>query len=170
MKKITLLILVLIVADGCAPKRGEIYSMQETPSKTTAKITVMRNSNIFGSAIRYYPTVDGKKVAGLYTKEHVVFYLPENTYRIGIKFPLVGSNAWKEDELTKKIEASRQYYFLLSPTFGGVEIEEVNKKQAQKQLVGSVPIKTGHASSNTDAATIIFAPFKFIGLGEDESE
>jgi len=176
MKRIMLLLLALTLLAGCAPKRGVIHSFAELPAETSAQITFIRNYNPIGSTVRYYPTVDGKKVAGLYTNEHTIFRLPAGRYAFGLMFPIIGLDRWWQDEMEKDIEAKRHYYFLLSPKFKlinmtAVEIEEINQHDADKRVQRSTLVPTGSVSDNPDlAANVLSIPSKIIGLKEDEGE
>ncbi len=176
MKRVILLFLVLSLVSACAPKRGLIHTFAKLPAETSGQITIIRNYNPIGSTERYYPTVNGKKVAGLYTKEHTVFQLPAGQYTIGLMFPVIGLNTWWHDEMEKTIEVNRKYYFLLSPTFklisiSGVEIEEIDQIDAEKRVQRSSFIATGTVSENPDlAAKVLSIPSKIIGLKEDEGE
>jgi len=168
------LFIALTLFSGCAPKRGLIHTMIDFPAETSAQITIIRNYNPIGSTVRYYPTVDGKKVAGLYTNEHTEFRLPAGKYAFGLMFPVVGLDTWWQDEIEKNIEVNRAYYFLLSPKFKlisitAVEIEEINIHDANKRLQRSTLVPTGSVSDNPDlAAKVLSIPSKIIGLQEDE--
>ena len=174
MKKVMLLLLALTMFSGCAPKRGTIHALAELPQATSAQITIIRNYNPIGSTVRYYPTVNGKKVAGLYTKEHTSFQLAAGKYSIGLMFPIIGLDTWWRDELEMKFEAKKHYYFLLSPKFElislpGVEIEEIEYEDASQRVKSSTLVPTGTVSQNPGIpAKIISAPSKAIGFGEDE--
>jgi len=176
MKKILFLFIALSMLSGCAPKRGVIHAFAELPAATSARITIIRNYNPIGSTERYYPTVNGRKVAGLYTNEHAVFQLPVGQYAIGLMFPVIGLNTWWYDEIEKNVEANREYYFLLSPKFklisiSGVEIEEIDQQDAKDRLQHSSLVPTGTVSESPDlAAKVLSIPSKIIGLKEDEGE
>jgi len=171
VKRSILILLVFAALSGCAnaPKRGKIYSLPVLPPEESAEITVLRNYNLSGSAIRYYPTVNGEKVEGLYTNEHTIFQLTEGTYRLGIELPLIGSNSWRKDGIEQNIQSRKKYFFLLSPKLLGVEIEGIDENEATERLRNSTFVPTGAASGDPDAtARILFSPFKFLGLKEDE--
>ena len=170
MKRIVLTLFTLIVASGCAPKMGEIHSMPKLDSKTAAEISIMRNYNYIGGGIRYYPTVNGKKIAGLYTKHHVQFRLNEGTYTFGIMAPDVLLGRWvKGNSIEKNIAANKQYYFLLSPGLMGSEIEEITQKDGEERISSSNLIQTGTLSENLDPLGKVIMPIgKVIGLDEDD--
>ena len=156
---------------GCAPKMDKIYALQEYKSQSTAEISIIRNYNFGGSAIRLYPTVNDNKIAGLYTRDYVRFYLEEGKYIFGLSYPNVILGKWvKEQEFKKCIKANNQYYFLLSPSLFGMEIEEINKTDGEKRISLSTLIETGKLSSEPDALVKFIKPLAdTVGLKEDDN-
>ena len=160
-----------MVTSGCAPKMGEIHSMPKLDSESTAEISIMRNYNFVGGAIRLYPTVNGKKIAGLYTNHHVQFRLKEGKYTFGLMVPDVFFGRWvDENKIEKNVEAKKQYYFMLSPTLlEGMEIEEIDQKEGEKRISSSNLIQTGTLSDNLDPIGKVLMPIGgLMGLGEDD--
>jgi len=170
MKQILLPLSLLFIFVGCAPKMGKIQAMEEYESNRTAEIFIMRNYNFFGSAIRLYPTINDKKIVGLYTKNHVRFYLKEGKYNFGVKIPDVVFGTWaKSNTIEKVIEANKKYYFLLSLNIIGMEIEEISQKEGEKRMGTSKLIKTGSLSFSPDSVVKTIRPISdFMGLNEDD--
>jgi len=170
LKRIILMLFILIAASGCAPKMGEIHTMPKLDNKTAAEISIMRNYNFVGGAIRLYPTVDGKKIAGLYTKHHVQFQLKEGKHTFGVMAPNVVFGYWtKGNSIEKDIETNKKYYFLLSPGIAGMEIEEINQKEGLKRISSSTFTQTGTLSENQDPIGKVLMPIgKAMGLDEDD--
>ncbi len=157
MIKIIFYFTTLLFMFGCAPKMGKIYAIQEKKSEATAEISIIRNYNFGGSGIRLYPTVNNRKVAGLYTKDYVRFYVEEGKYIFGLSYPDVIFGKWvKEKEIKKYIKANNQYYFLLSPSLFGMEIEEINKTDGEKRISSSTLIETGKLSSVPDCISKVY--------------
>ena len=144
--------------------------MQENKSETTAEISIIRNYNFSGSGVRLYPTVNGQKIAGLYTNDYVHFYLREGKYIFGLSYPNVILGNWiKEQEIKKYVKANNQYYFLLSPSLVGMEIEEINKTVGEKRISSSRLIEAGKLSSEPDALIKFIKPLTdTVGLKEEE--
>ena len=167
--KISIIGLLLI---SCAPKMGKIHTMPELKGESSAEISIMRNYNFWGGGVRLYPTVNGKKVAGLYTNHHVQFQLHEGKYTFGLMVPDVVLGIWKEENnINKNIEANKQYYFLLSPGVMGMEIEEIDQKDAEKRLLSSNLVKTGSLSENLDPLGKVLMPIgSLMGLDEDDDK
>ena len=167
-----LLLLLILVISGCAPKMGKIYAMNEKESQSTAKIFIMRNSNPMGSGVRLYPTVNEQKVVGLYSNNYTHFNLKEGKYTFGLLFPDVVFGRWiKENNILKEIKAKKKYYFLLSPTFlGGMEIEEIEKLEAEERISSDVFIKTGKLSKepNNVVKYVVEPLSNMMGLDEDD--
>ncbi len=134
--------------------------MPDIDAKASAEVTIIRNYNFFGAAIRLYPTVNGKKIAGLYTKDFVRFRLKEGKYTLGVMVPDVFLGRWKEgNKIEKQVEAEESYYFLLSPLpLKGMEIEEISREEGEKRLSESTRIETGKLSSNKDPVASVIAP------------
>ncbi len=167
--KISIVGLLLV---GCAPKMGEIYTMPELKGESFAGVSIMRNYNFWGGGVRLYPTVNGKKIAGLYTNNHVQFRLHEGKYSFGLMVPDVVLGIWKEgNSFDKNIEANKQYYFLLSPGLMGMEIEEIEQKEAEKRLASSDLIETGSLSDKLDSLGKVLMPIgNLMGLDEDDDK
>ena len=170
MKNIIMALVVLLLVSGCAPKMDKIHFMPEKKTESTAEISIIRNYNILGSAIRGYPTVNGQKIAGLYTKDYVHFNLEEGKYKFGLMFPDVLLGVWiKENTIEKYIQAKKQYYFLITPTFIGMEIEEISYKDGEERISSSSLINTGNLSHEPDPVVKIIKPLTdTIGLDEDD--
>jgi len=172
MRHCLIIIFIGLLFAGCAPKMGEIYTMPKLKSESVAEISIMRNYNFFGSAVRLYPTVDGKKIAGLYGKEYVRFHLEEGKHTFSIMFPDIVLGRWvEENKIEKNIEATKRYYFLLSPGIMAMEIEEITQEQGEKRISSSDLVLSGSISDQPDALGKVLLPaFKVIGLGEDDGQ
>jgi len=169
MKKIIMCISALFFLVGCAPKMDKLYTIEENKSNKSAEISIIRNYNFGGSAIRLYPTVNNRKIAGLYTKNYIRFYLREGKYVFGLSYPNVVFGKWvKEQAIKKYVRANNQYYFLLSPSLFGMEIEEIDKPEGEKRIFSSTFIKTGKLSNEPDAVVKLIRPISdILSLKED---
>ena len=169
-KRLLLWISLLLLFSGCAPKIGKIHAMNEKKSESTAEISIIRNGNVVGSAIRYYPTVNDKKIVGLYTNDYVHFYLKEGEYKFGLTYPDVAFGRWMKGNFIKKeVKAGMQYYFLLSPTLlFTTEIEEVDKEAGEEMIPSSKLVKTGKLSDNPSSVAKAVKPIGHI-LGIEEN-
>ena len=149
---------------------GEIHTMPILKSESTAEISIMRNYNIAGSTTRVYPTVNGKKIAGLYTKDYVRFYLKEGKYTFGLMQPDIIAGRWiEENSIEKNVEANKKYYFLLSPAFLSMEIEEINQKDGESRISTSDLVQAGSLSGDPDPISTILIPVgNIMGLDEDD--
>ena len=171
MKNTVITLFTLLLLTGCAPKMGKIQAMGEPKSSTTAEISIVRNYNFTGAGIRLYPTINDKKIAGLYTKSYVHFNLKEGSTTFGLMYPDVVFGKWKKgNNIEKYIEAKKQYYFLVSPIIlGGFEIEEIEKNDAEERISSSILIATGTYSGQTDPLGKIIHPVAdLMGLDEDD--
>ncbi len=171
MKKFILIITTLLFASGCAPKMGEIRAMPKLDGEATSEISIMRNYNFVGSGIRLYPTVNGKKIAGLFSTDYVRFRLKEGKYTFGLMVPDVIFGRWNEEnKIEKKIVANNKYYFLLSPKLlDGMEIEEVDSKEGEERLSHSDRVETGNLSNDRDPIAAVLTPVaNIMGLDEDD--
>ena len=171
MNKTLLGLSIVLVLTGCAPKMGKIHTMMEPESNNTAEIFIIRNYNYIGSAIRLYPTVNDRKIAGLYTQNYIHFYLKEGSYTFSVKHTDVLLGRWIQGNIIKKIiDANKQYYFLLSPNIiMGMEIEEINDKNAEERLESSIHIQTGNLSHKPDKIVKVIQPLSdAMGLDEDD--
>jgi len=170
MIKIILYVTTFLFMFGCAPKMDKIYPTKTKKSKTTAEISIIRNYSFSGSAIRIYPTVNDRKVAGLYTKNYIRFYVKEGNYIFGLTYPNVILGKWvKEKGIKKLVKANHQYYFLISPTLFGMEIEEINKTDGGKRISSSIYIETGKLSDKPDLIAKTIKPLAgVVGLKEEK--
>ena len=170
MIKIILYLFVFLFIYGCTPKMDKVYAIQTQTSKRTAEISIIRNYNFSGSAIRIYPTVNDRKVAGLYTKDYIRFYVEEGKYIFGLTYPNVILGKWvKEKGIKKFVKANHQYYFLISPTLVGMEIEEINKTDGEKRISSSTYIETGKLSDKPDLIAKTIKPLAgVVGLKEEK--
>jgi hypothetical protein len=144
-----ILILSLTFLSGCASLR-EVSSFDEDDSSNN--VTIMRNNNPLASGIHFWPTVDGKDIAGMHTNQHIVFFLEEGKHVLGVWCYGGPWPKWWHDELEVMIQPEQDHYFVLSPyVFGCADIEQVTSEQARKRLRESKRIKTGEISSCDDA-------------------
>jgi len=167
--KIILSLCSLAIVTGCAPKIGNIHAMSEEKSKGDAEIAILRNYNLFASAVRAYPTINNQKIVGLYTKDYVHFYLKEGTYSFSLLIPDVLTGVWMEGNTIKKsIQKNQKYYFLVSPIINGMEIEEIDQKEGKERMSTSTLIHTGSLSEELDPIARVIKPVAdIIGLDEE---
>jgi len=169
--KLLLSLFAVLVSSGCtAPKIGKLHTIKQAKTTTTGEVTIIRNNNFYASGVRYYPTIDDKKIAGLYTKEYVHFYLKSGVYTFGASVPNIALGKWhKGKTIEKYIEKNRQYYFLISPTYTSVTFNEIDQQDAEKRISKSRLVSTGTLSDNPDSMVEIMQPVNnILGLKEND--
>ena len=145
MKQLTniVFILVILLLGGCASYMRPVKALPEANNGEN-NITILRNYNYIGSGMRFWPTVDGQEIAGLFPKEHVSFILPSGKHSVGVRC------GWYDDQVEINIKENEIKYFKISPyllnPIGCAEIEEITTTEAIDRLNKSTLIKTGYMS------------------------
>ncbi len=142
MKRFKLTIFMLIMfLSGCASYMRPVKALPEHESDGN-NVTILRNYNYVGGGMRFWPTVDGEEVSGLFSKTHVSFILLPGKHSLGVRC------GWSEDQIEVNILENDLRYFKISPAwlFGCAEIEEIPKTEAIGRLENSTRIKTGYMS------------------------
>lgn len=142
MRQFKLSIFVFIVfLSGCSSYMRPVIALPEHESAGN-NITILRNYNYVSGGMRFWPTVDGKEVSGLFSKTHISFELLPGKHSIGVRC------GWSEDQLEVMIKEDELRYFKISPVylFGCAAIEEIPKAEAIERLAKSTRIKTGYMS------------------------
>jgi hypothetical protein len=122
--------------------------MPEVSNQSDNNITVLRDDSILGSAIHFWPTVDGKDIAGLLTNQYISFKLDHGVYKLGVRCFGGWIQTWGHDQIVIDIENNTSKYYLISPAFiGCADIEKLLEEDAEKLLKSSQRIKTGHISN-----------------------
>ena len=132
---------------GCTTLMRPVKAQPEAEVEDVNNVIVLRNYNYFGAGGRYWPTIDGEEVAGIFPKQHVSIKLPIGKHIIGVRC------GWGDDQLVVEIKENEQRLFKVSPDlwafispFACAEIEEISKSDAVNRLMKSTRIKTGFIS------------------------
>ncbi len=143
-KKILIIILSSLGMVGCVSPQV-INQLDNTYDGDN--VTVIRNGNFFGSGIRFWVTVDGENVAGLFTKQYVNFGLAEGSHKIGIRY-LGGSflPAWEHVQVDIDVSKNESQFYLLSPGVLQCDIERIEEKEALERIRESLEIQLGSAA------------------------
>jgi hypothetical protein len=146
MKLLMLVILILMtLLSGCARYLRPVKGLPEAENSRN-NITILRNYNYIGAAMRYWPTVDGQEVSGLFPKQYISFMASPGKHRVGVRC------LWSEDQLETDITDNEIRFFKISLDLwsligiGCAEIEEIPKTEAIERLETSTRIKTGFMS------------------------
>jgi len=145
-----LLLVFFVVAlflGGCTTLMRPVIAQHEAEPEDANNVTVLRNYNYIGGGGRYWPTIDGEEVSGIFPKQHVSIKLPIGKHIIGVRC------GWGEDQLEIEIKENEQRFFKVSPDLwffvnplACAEIEEISKSEAANRLKESTRIKTGYIS------------------------
>jgi uncharacterized protein YceK len=144
--KTMVFLLVILLLGGCASYMRPVKALPEAKNGDN-NITILRNYNYIGGGMRFWPTVNGQEISGLFPKQHISFKLPTGKNLIGVKC------GFGDDQLEADIKENEQRYFkisinllsLVNPFVCG-EIEEIPEKEAIDRLTKSTLIKTGYMS------------------------
>jgi hypothetical protein len=154
MKSLSLLILSLLLIPGCSMYVRPVKAIPESPSENN--VTILRNYNYVGGAMRYFPTIDGAEVAGLFPHQHVSVTLSPGPHKIGVRC------GFGDDELEVTIKDNAKYYYKISPNLWSFvnpsvcgEIEEIGQPDAIERLQASTRISTGHLS-DCDRRSVLY--------------
>jgi hypothetical protein len=141
--KLFLFLFMVFLISGCSTLVRPVKAMSEFDSDGN-NITILRNYNIFSGNIRFWPTVDGQEISGLFPNEHISFALPPGKYSIGV------SCGWLADKIEINVKEKDMRYFKISPSLlgsiRGAEIEEITESEAIERSKNSTRIKTGFMS------------------------
>ena len=166
MKKLLLVLVVWLVA-GCAPKLDAMYRAHESGLKQASKVYMIRNS---ASLYTLYPTVDDKTVAGLSNGEYVAFQLPSGRHEFRNMIPHDGQTNtfalvlfggqwayWAKANMTIHTLKNQEYYFLLESIAGGnprIELLDAAKGRALVKKSTYIPTGTISGSDVTDVEVL----------------
>ncbi len=150
--KLTLFVFMMLLMCGCSTLVRPVKAIPELDSDGN-NITILRNYNYIGGGGRYWPTVDGQEVSGLFPKEHISFLLSPGKHSVGVHC------GWSDDQMEVNIQENETRYFKISPSLlnliGCAEIEEIPKSEAIERLKKSTRIKTGYMS-DCDRKSVLF--------------
>ena len=140
MKIVSLLMLLLMVS-GCVPLR-KVKPLPET--ENLGNISILRDNDLSGRANRFWPTVDGEDVAGLFTSEYVSFDLPSGTHWLGVRCTNANQPHY---ELEVETAAEKRRYFRITHSFAtSCKIKEISESEALGMIGHFDRIKTGYIS------------------------
>jgi hypothetical protein len=145
-------LLVILLLGGCASYMRPVKALPEANNGGN-NVTILRNYNYISGGMRFWPTVDGQEISGLFPKEHVSFVLPSGKHSVGVRC------GWSDDQMEIIIKESEIRYFKISPyllnPIGCAEIEEITATEAIDRLKKSTLIKTGFMS-DCDRKSVTF--------------
>lgn len=145
--------LFMMSLSGCASYMRHVKALPESDSGNN--ITMLRNYNYVGAAVRYWPTVDGQEISGIFPTEHISFILGPGKHYLGVRC------GWSEDQVEINVKDNEPRYFKLSPDLwsflgaGCAEIQEISKTEATDRLGKSMRIKTGYMS-DCDRKSVLY--------------
>lgn len=146
MKQLTLVFLIyMTLLSGCASYMRSVKGLPEDENSRN-NITILRNYNYMGAGMRYWPTVDGQEISGLFPKQHISFMASPGKHQVGVRC------LWSQDQMEIDIKDDEIRYFKISLDLWGLigigcaEIEEIPKAEAIERLKTSTRIKTGYMS------------------------
>ena len=146
MKLLTLAILIFVaLLSGCASYMRPVKELPEAENSRN-NITVLRNYNYIGAGMRYWPTVDGQEISGLFPNQYISFMVSPGKHRLGVRC------LWSQDQMEIDIKDNEIRFFKISLDLwsligiGCAEIEEIPKAEAIERLETSTRIKTGYMS------------------------
>ena len=148
MKSARLGVFVLMVLlQGCSMFMRPVSAVSELEPREQNNVFIMRSYNYIGGGGRFWPTVDGKEVSGLFARQYVAFSLPPGRHSLGVTCGL------GNDELEVDIKELTSHYYKVSIDLWALmnpmacaEIEEIPRPEALGRLDNSVRIKTGFMS------------------------
>ncbi len=147
MKLLTLVFFILIaLLSGCTSYLRQVTGLPEDEGSRN-NITILRNYNYNGAAIRYWPTLDGEEISGLFPKQHISFMASPGKHQVGVRC------MWSQDQMEIDIKENEIRFFKISLDLWGLigigcaEIEEISKAEAIERLKTSTRIKTGFMSN-----------------------
>lgn len=157
MKSLVLVAVVfLFFLAGCSTLMRPVTSLPEFDAEPDNNVTILRNYNYLGSAVRFWPTVDGQEISGLFPKQHNSFKISPGKHSLGVQC------WWSDDTLDVEIKENEQYNYMVSldpfafiNPLACAEIEEISKSEAIDRLKKSTRIKTGHMS-DCDGRSVLF--------------
>lgn len=143
--KSTIIIMIALLC-GCSAYMRPVKSAIEDENIENNNVTILRNYNYFGSAMRYWPTLDGQEISGIFPKQHIAIKVPPGKHMVGVNCQ------WSEDQMEININPNESKFFKISlhPAsligLACAEIEEISKAEAVERLISSARVKTGHVS------------------------
>jgi len=130
MKLLTLVFLIFVaLLSGCASYLRPVKELPEAENNRSNNINILRSYNYIGAGIRYWPTVDGQEISGLFPKQYISFKVSPGKHQVGVRC------MWSQDQLEIDIKDNEIRFFKLSPDLwsfigiGCAEIEEITKTE-----------------------------------------
>jgi hypothetical protein len=153
MKSLRLLmILALVVCSSCFKHYVPDYKIPApfvytysgpAAGEPAARVTVLRGSELAGSAIYFGLTLDSRVISSLLTAEHTEFDLSPGEHRIGVT--CFAWFKWRGNELVIDVEAGSSRYFVLRGEGSGCVISELFSRGSElaKLQEGSLLVPVG---------------------------
>ena len=104
------------------------------PLDETAQIVVIRNRNLFGSAVRVSVLLDGFEVAQIHTGQYIEFSVDAGVHSVGTR----------STPLSISFEKGQRYYFLITPAgdSGTFEIERLTPEEGERRAQDAERVST----------------------------
>ena len=135
MKRSFFVVGVVAVLAGCAGPHGAMKPLPKIASEdNTAEIYIVRNSNVFGSAVNYTVTLDSREILGIGIGEYTSFKVNPGKHAVGVKCNGGWAPGEHFNEKKAQVERGSIHYFM--PRAGGVcaVIEVINEEKAKKYI------------------------------------
>jgi hypothetical protein len=146
----------ILFLEGCSTAMRPVKAVPESELTVGNNVTILRNYNYIGGGIRYWPTVDGSEVSGLFPNQHISVQLQPGKHKLGVRC------GFGSDELEVEIKGNDDHhYYKISPNLFSMinpflcgEIEAISKAEADHRLEKSRQIKTGYLSDCTGRSVL----------------
>ncbi len=120
---------LLLTVFGCA---GITESMPRGGSAAdSAQVVILRNRNIFGSGRAAAVMLDEKVIAKLAVGQYIQFWVPPGPHSLATTGFGIGDSS-----VAAEFRLGESYYFVISPSMGGMEIEPWPAHRARESMEG----------------------------------
>ena len=118
---------LLLTAFGCA---GVTDSMPRGGSAAdSVHVVILRNRNIFGSGRAAVVMLDDKVIAKLAVAQYIQFWVPPGHHSVRTTGFGMGDSS-----VTAEFQLGESYYFVISPSMEGMEIEPWPAHRARESM------------------------------------
>ena len=125
----------IVFSLGCAGRTVQNFPSLR-PLDASAQVVVIRNRNLFGSAVRISVLLDGFEIAKIRTGQFIEFSVDPGPHSVGTR----------STPLSITFEKGQRYYFLITPAgdSGTFEIERLTPEDGARRLQGSERVSSVH--------------------------
>jgi hypothetical protein len=112
---------------GCSVSPGLIGPLPAASDKdNAAKIIVIRESRFTGSMQTLPVTLDGVRIYGLGSGEHVVMAVNPGDHIVGTQYPMIIPPSWEDVNVLVRTEPRQSYYFRIDPMGGPLIVNPID--------------------------------------------